>query len=401
MQVAVRRTANAALHFFSTEKDMTRRRKIIVIIIAVVILAVNTYFLHRYYQNYKKYGTLYNPLKKAAKGGIPIVKAIEEFKHDNGLYPQYLNDIVPKYLKSSPEEWKYSWRYESFLLYRHNVWINFGVLYSGRENRVWLGDPSIPGAKLPILFKQSKLRKHPVSQEELFESTIREFDRRIKNGSNNILHCAAKVSFLFRKGHLKDARSQCEKVLEAHPDSFWPRMTLAYMDSMLGKEDRTLIEFIQWTDAHPSFDSYFYLHVLYRALGQKDDALAALQKAEKYLTKGDYIYRGEIDFLYPISHPGNAAEYAYKQKDYRLALKICDAWKKAEERSYSAFGLDLHTASYLALAEIEKAKALYEINPPGRFSDGLLRAIETADRTYNLFEGDEPDEVRLFADFGE
>ncbi len=84
--------------------DMKKRRKIIIVIIAIIaavwVLGVNPYFLYRYYQNYKKYGTILKPrYKEITKPGNVIVEAIYRYKAEKGLFPQFLDDLVPDYIE--------------------------------------------------------------------------------------------------------------------------------------------------------------------------------------------------------------------------------------------------------------------------------------------------------------
>ena len=82
-------------------KRMTKRRKIVILIIAAAVLfSVNGYFLYRFYQNYRIYGTIFKPrYTEIRKAGNPIVKGIYEYKNDTGLFPYNLKYLVPEYIE--------------------------------------------------------------------------------------------------------------------------------------------------------------------------------------------------------------------------------------------------------------------------------------------------------------
>ncbi|RPJ72276.1 MAG: hypothetical protein EHM20_13975, partial [Alphaproteobacteria bacterium] len=44
--------------------------------------------------------------------GNPIVESVYQYKTENGIWPQCLNDIVPKYLKTVPDK---NWTFSSTL----------------------------------------------------------------------------------------------------------------------------------------------------------------------------------------------------------------------------------------------------------------------------------------------
>ena len=120
-------------------KGMTRGRKITLLIFAaVLVVSINTYFCIGYIQNYRRFGRLTNPFREMDKipdRGTPIVDAIEKYKREVGLYPQYLEDLVPVYLNKRPAEWKYDWNYEDYWLGLDNLWGGNSVGYYSHNKR--------------------------------------------------------------------------------------------------------------------------------------------------------------------------------------------------------------------------------------------------------------------------
>lgn len=394
-------------------KSRTKTGLVFAAAIVLVIAVVSLLFLKVYY---RRYGTIRSTseINRIAKRGVPIVTAIEEFKHDNGLYPQYLDDLAPKYLKEVPSKtWGYGWEYEHFNLSYGKNWGYYFVFFDSgfrgadlilrdRGWRVFRQGGGLAGGKGArelqnlITAVQLYINKPPLPKEQLLQNTLAELDRRISREPSNIFHYVVKASFLYHNGKLDEARSVCEKAMNIDTKywNWWPRMTLAYIDSKAGRGDESLKKYIEWADANPDYENYFYLHVLYRALGQKENALAALNKAMQHLKKVfDHNQLSSL-FVIPNSYPRTALNYAYAQKDYQLALKILDAWQKTNDRHYSVVEFDkARAAIYFKLGKIEEMKQI-------GLSKSDMTSIENG-HSPSFIGMDNSDKVRIFADFGE
>jgi hypothetical protein len=98
---------------------MNKRRKIILLVIAAaVILPTNAYFLNRYYENYRKYGTILRPrYGRITRAGNVIVKALYAYRNEEGDFPDRLEDLVPKYIEEIPA-WNQAFAPRDFTCFR-------------------------------------------------------------------------------------------------------------------------------------------------------------------------------------------------------------------------------------------------------------------------------------------
>ncbi len=101
------------------------------------------------------------------------------------------------------------------------------------------------------------------------------------------------------------------------PDHWWPRLTLAFLDSRLGNTEHAAKEFSDWVEKNPSFDHYFCLYYFYKKENRTDDAIAAFSKALNcpLIESGDMEYN--IHFL-----SYDAASFVCRSGKYPLAIKI-------------------------------------------------------------------------------
>ncbi len=100
-----------------------------------------------------------------------------------------------------------------------------------------------------------------------------------------------------------------------------------------------------------------------------------------------------------------AVEIAYLEKRYQLAIKICDAWERADNVKYLQLsGYLLRAASHLNLGEVEEAKRIVQdVGNQSHAEQMLLEAIGRGDTTYQYktaWEGIRH-YIRVFAEFDE
>lgn len=317
----------------------------------------------------------------AAEEGQPVVKAILEYKHRIGLWPQRVEDLEPGVRTQASKQWTYFWSHSGYLVFERPVSLGGGVKYvfPDREWRMYAYEK--PDRVLSIL--TPRFDAPEISEEERTQNTLTELTRRIAREPEEIVHWQGKISFLRRLERIAEARQECDECALRFPRHWWPQMARAYIDAERGKANEAAAAFREWVAGNPSFAHYWYLSEFYRTIGAVEQAIGALADARQY-----ELASGPNDTLVPSFFACEAAAYAYQQKQFALALEICDVW----ERFGGASSCNaLRAAAYLALGEFDKAeanmrKALHQESYKGvwiEITPSLKSAIESRNKSYH------------------
>jgi Flp pilus assembly protein TadD len=191
------------------------------------------------------------------------------------------------------------------------------------------------------------------------------------------------ISSLVRKKQFETAANECKKGLEESPNSWWLNVAKALICAEL-KDSGSEESFVKWVNANPNFFNYYHLAFYWRSQNLSDKALGALREAAKY-----EITTPEDCLTMHWFYGQEAAYYAYRQKDYPLAIALCNRVEQLP-KSYDDMGYAVHAASLLANGEIlaakEYAQKICQLNDWQRIEyRSLLDAIQKSDSSF-IFE---------------
>ena len=283
--------------------------------------------------------------------GNPIVEAMYKFKSENGIWPQYLNDLVPKYLKEKPEHWQYTSTLTEptfpHIYYRGpKVPLKLGFS-CGNKNSTWVVSSRELSRALRVkpLFAETQ----HLSPEEINNNTVTQLHRRIEREPNEIKHCMMLISFLFKHQLTHDAIVESKQCITTFGNHWWPRVALAVI--LLKNGNRSgIMDLNEWVKANPNFFNYYNLGCCWRIQNEPNLALDAFREASKYMitTPKDTPY---VDVFYGKQ----AAYYAYCQQDYLLATQLSNRIEELP-RYYNEQAYAMQAAVSLAIGDFKKAQ---------------------------------------------
>jgi len=324
--------------------------------------------------------------------GAPIVTAIHAFEQAHGLWPQSLSELVPEYLATKPEAaWTYTWNIDGDCVLKTTVGgqsrargrrpVLLAYVFGG-EDQGWFVNMS--GAYVQLSGAPPAPPSN-VSEDEQVRRAVAEFDRRIARAPNDLVQYKAKVSYLYDRNRLDEARAAAIAWATAMPRIFQPRNALADIER---KRRAGLARFERsenWAkQAHATYAAWWLFNDPH-------------SNSEHYDRWGDAIRlpfaadQGEWYIAEAAAY--DAALSAYEQGNFQQTVTVCNRWEaEARQRagacdeSYLVF----RAAAKLALGEVEAARIdLAEApkqNKEGRVSadhlEALRAAIESSDRAF-------------------
>lgn len=214
---------------------------------------------------------------------------------------------------------------------RRNVW----ELYFHRDN---------PPDKLLHRVAITPTARVPLGM--FVSNSIAEYDRRLAKEPTDLHLHRAKIAFLLEHSR-PQVRPACIEAVQALPNHWWPRMTLALVDSGKGKFAEASNDFRSFTEAHPGFSRYLYLAYFYQLTGKPHESAQAIEKAITFPIKD-------------LDDDENNSEcrgytmgvYAFRNREFAAVVKLCDALLPVKENGgYAKSALrTLKSAAEAALA---------------------------------------------------
>jgi tetratricopeptide (TPR) repeat protein len=162
--------------------------------------------------------------------------------------------------------------------------------------------------------------KIPISN--FVANTLAEFDRLSKSKQEDFDPLSVeknRIAFLIQFDRTK-IRNACVMTIQDFPQHWWPRLTLALIDSAHGREDLATHDFAAWVDSYPGYSRYLYLAYYYQKMDKPVRSAEAIEKAIRYPIVdmdddvGNSEYRGY-----------SAGVYAFSNGQYATVIKLCDA----------------------------------------------------------------------------
>jgi hypothetical protein len=330
------------------------------------------------------------------RDGDPLVAAIYRFRAENGLWPEYLDDLVPHYVVAPP---KPTWYFTV------EGGASLATTVDADQTHVGYGfEAKHPGWRI---FGNDGIRSlrddtgaaatHPAAAS-LLERTaneLAEMDQRITREPAIIEHRRSKAAVLVSLHRTTEAREVIERAARDFPDDVWPQLARAALDPTPG----AVAAFAKWNAERPRFTHDYYLSLLYRMVNDDGDAVAAMERA---MTLSIEIGSDDTHIL--AFYLFDMARFALARKQYPLVLQITNAWQKesmahrVEENSY----LPLRAAAELALgdrAAAEKDLAMLETLKTRTWAqqiDALKTAVAGDERKFAYDPGRAPPPFDVF-----
>ncbi|HUO09651.1 MAG TPA: hypothetical protein VM008_15180 [Phycisphaerae bacterium] len=284
--------------------------------------------------------------------GDPIVTAIYRYRAATNLWPEYLDDLVPRELPAAPAmKWFYTITRDgpSLAIDVDNTHTHLGYSFdtTSPEWRLF-------GSDTPRTLRSdiNSPATHPAlpSDSERIINELAELDRRIQREPTLIEHRRDKAALLKSLNRLPEARQTIEQAATDFPDNVWPKLATVALDPT----PDAIAHFAHWTTDHPSLTHDYYLALLYRQTHDTDRALTTITEAATLPVELNPDDPNILAF-----YLWDMTRYALQQKQFTLVLQLTNAWQKAslahtiEENSY----LPLRAAANLALGNQQSAQS--------------------------------------------
>jgi tetratricopeptide (TPR) repeat protein len=308
--------------------------------------------------------------RAVAKAAKPILDAIYRVKHQNGLWPNNLDELVPDYVKRDQVAgWNYVtrqdgyWRLTNYAGFPHTaVQYRFLKNKAGRWEVSW-GDGE---AELGVAYTPPSL-KEP-APEAVAAKTRETILRRIERNPKQIVHHKGLISALYRKEQFKEAREACLKCLERWPDLWWPNVMLSLIDVRLGRTKEGEERLLAWVKKHNDFHHWFFAAHFYEAAKEKEKCAAALRKAAQSPLDTLWVQEEDTGQIFGSLAGDSSAWYAaltaYRLERLDVCLTVCDRWERyiKNEKLYGGPGFNIFQAAcYLNQGKFDEATAAIEL----------------------------------------
>ncbi len=365
--------------------------------------------------------------------GDALVAAIETYKSEHGLWPEYLEDATPRGWNG-----KLTWYYELSPMREADARPTGGAAggtgvpgggvrqirlmpslathVEGDRPRAHVGydfDPVAPRWRLFGDGADSVLRRGAPAEAipatlpaaQLLEKQLAELDRRIARDHGMIDAWRMKAALLVAGGREPEARQVIAAAGEALPESFWPGLARAAAldvgalgEKANGRWPESAEAYAVWTQVHLSMTHAYYLSVLQRRAGKMDAALLTIQTAlaQPMEVAGD-------DDQVAAYYLWDMASFALRQEKWDLVIDLAKVWQQAQSdgRVKDASFLALRAAARLARGEVAEAKSDLESlqgmgNVWARSVELLRAAVERGDRAFRYDPGNFPESYAVF-----
>ncbi len=284
--------------------------------------------------------------------GRPLIAAIYRFRTENNLWPEYLDDLVPRYLPKPPAPiWYYVTTPDGPALStptgerRTHVGYDFDPIHPH-----WQVFGEVDNRVLPTS-ENDPPPPSPLSSQQSLANELRELDRRIAHEPMLLEHYRAKASVLRAAARDDEARATIHTAETSLPQNFWPSLAWAAMNP----SRESVNVFAAWVAAHPSFTHQYYLAILEQQSHDAPAALAAIQKSLDYPIEVAPDDPNVLAFYF-----WDMTRYAFAQQNFPLALRLTDIWQNAntDHRADEKSNLPLRAAALLAIGDAKAAAAL-------------------------------------------
>jgi hypothetical protein len=158
-----------------------------------------------------------------------------------------------------------------------------------------------------------------VSMSEFTSNSVAEYNRRLAKSPHDLGLHKDKISFLL-KHRPNEVRAACLDAIGALPQHWWPRLTLALVDTRKGQGSAAALEMVKYVEAKPSYSRYTYLAYFYELIDKPKEAAQAIQKAITFP-----IVDLDDDENNTECRGYTLGVYAFRNREYSTVIKLCDA----------------------------------------------------------------------------
>ena len=212
--------------------------------------------------------------------------------------------------------------------------INVWELYLSREGQ---------GEKLLHRFTLPSAARVTVS--EFTSNSIAEYNRRLAKSPGDLELHKAKISLLIQYSR-NEVRAACLSAIKAMPHHWWPRLTLALIDTGKGKHLEAAIELTKFVESRPSYSRYIYLAYFYQLTDRPKESAQAIEKAIFFP-----IVDLDDDHTNTECRGYSAGVYAFRNREFPTVIKLCNALLPVKDNGGYAKGAlrDLQSAAEAAM----------------------------------------------------
>lgn len=180
-----------------------------------------------------------------------------------------------------------------------------------------------------------------MSLTQFTSNSIAEYNRLLAKSPQELDLHKAKISFLLQYKP-DDLRAACIDAVKAMPEHWWPRLTLALLDTAKGNYEAAVTELTSFTESKPSYSRYLYLAYFYQLNGKPQASAQAIRKAISFP-----IVELDDDLNNTECRGYSAGLYAFRSGEYDTVIKLCTALMPIKENGDYAKAalLDLKSAA--------------------------------------------------------
>lgn len=304
--------------------------------------------------------------REDVEDGHEVIRAVYRYKHEVGLWPRDLDELVPGYLTlAQVEPWQYEW-------WPHGRWTlnGFGGFPVSSVRFLHSDDREVPpqwqvnygDAQSRLRVKQTFPELPPVPPDQKETRMLREWDRRIGAYPNEIDHHKGLVTYLLQQKAFNTARRVCERTLERWPEHWWPNLAIALADLGRGEVAQGENYLKARAEKRREFNDYFLLWCFYIQADRKNAAAEAMIRGSRFpiMDSGPGLSKdtGERSSWGGVNIAMFAALAAHQEKEYTACLAVCDAWERDADTftDRQASYLALRAACHLAQGDFDAAK---------------------------------------------
>lgn len=249
---------------------------------------------------------------------------------------------------------------------------------SSVTSNVWALTFYSEGADPKVISTFSTACSETVPVARFVADALAEYDLLSKSKQDEIYALWAqehRIAFLLQFDSTK-VREGCLKAIQDLPNHWWPRLTLAFVDSAKGHEAQAAGELTRWVEAKPSYSRYLILAYYFEEMKKSEQATAAIEMAIKcpIIDLPDDMNNTECRGY-------SAGVYAFQAAQYATVIRLCDVLLPVKENgNYAKAALsDLRRSAVTAQSgtapAFEPDERILRFNPYEYVSLNALRSF--------------------------
>lgn len=189
---------------------------------------------------------------------------------------------------------------------------------SGHGSNVWqlfLEREELPPKLLQTVILPKKAR---IPLAAFLSNSLAEYDARLARTPHDLELHQAKITFLLQY-EPSAVRAACTDAIAAMPDHWWPRLTLALLDTGAGHFTEASSNLVKFVESKPSYSRYTYLAYFYQVTQKPHETALAIQKAISFpvVDLNDDLNNTECRGY-------SLGVYLFKNGEYSTVIRLCD-----------------------------------------------------------------------------